>query len=341
MSTLNVSDINLSGRVDHFRGADLASAATTSISGASGNYVHISGTTTITGLGTSPQAGVTRTLYFENALTLTHGAFLFLPLGQNIVTEAGDIATFVADVITPQTIWRMISYTNAQLVNNVGGQYLNKQVLTSGTTYTPTYGTRKAKIQGWAGGGAGGTTTAVAGAAAGGGASGGYFEYWLTITAHPSTFPTYAYTIGAGGTVGGAGATGGSGGNTTFVDGVTTVTAYGGPGGQTQAGTAAIKFTAGGVGGAISTNGDVNGAGESGSAGMTSTVVTVGVAGDGGCTSLGGGGQGGRYGTAAAVAGTAAIANTGSGGGGGGTGTTVSGAGGAGAAGLIIITEYR
>lgn len=340
MSTLNVGDVNMSGRIDLFRGADLASAATTGISNTSGNYVHISGTTTITSLGTAPQAGVTRTLYFEDSLTLTHGTFLFLPLGQNIITQAGDIATFVADVIIPGTIWRMISYTNAQLVNSVGGQYLNRQVLNSGTTYTPTYGTRKARIQGWAAGGAGGSASAVAGGANGGGAAGGYFEYWLDITAHPSTFPTYAYTIGAGGAVN-AGAAGSAGGNTTFVDGLTTVTAFGGPGGSATAGTAAIKFTSGGVAPAVSTNGHVNGGGVPGGTGLTSTVATVGCAGDGASTSLGGGGQGGRYSAAVAAPGNPALANTGSGGGGGGTGAALVGAGGAGAAGRIIITEFR
>ena len=53
------------------QGSDIASAATTDIGAASGQYVKITGTTTITSLGTV-NAGVMRWLEFGGVLTLTN-----------------------------------------------------------------------------------------------------------------------------------------------------------------------------------------------------------------------------------------------------------------------------
>lgn len=79
------------------KGADIASATTTDIGAATGNYVTITGTTTITGLGTV-QAGTHRWVRFSGALTLTHNATsLILPGGQNITTAAGDCALFISE----------------------------------------------------------------------------------------------------------------------------------------------------------------------------------------------------------------------------------------------------
>lgn len=76
--------------------ADLASATTTDIGAASSNNLRITGTTTITGLGTA-DAGVRRTLRFAAALTLTHNATsLILPGAANITTAANDTAEFVS-----------------------------------------------------------------------------------------------------------------------------------------------------------------------------------------------------------------------------------------------------
>jgi hypothetical protein len=76
------------------KGADIASAATTDLSAATGDFVNITGTTTITSFGTAA-AGVERTLRFTGALTLTHNATsLILPTSANITTAAGDTARF-------------------------------------------------------------------------------------------------------------------------------------------------------------------------------------------------------------------------------------------------------
>lgn len=216
------------------------------------------------------------------------------------------------------------------------GTLLNVQVLTASGTYTPAAGTKVAVVELWGGGGAGGSVTAVAGSAGGGGGSGGYAKYLLT-----NVSATYAYTIGAGGTAV-AGAAGNAGGNTTFVNGATTVTAFGGGGGAFVAGSTAIKFTAGGAAAVISTNGTFNGSGAPGGNGMTSTVTTTNFSGFGASTSLGGGGNGvGGNVAATAIAGVAADPNSGSGGSGARTGTTTAALGGNGAAGVIIIHEYR
>lgn len=76
------------------KGVDIASAATTNIAAATGDFVDVTGTTTITALGTAA-AGVERTVRFTGALTLTHNATsLILPGGANIATAAGDVARF-------------------------------------------------------------------------------------------------------------------------------------------------------------------------------------------------------------------------------------------------------
>jgi hypothetical protein len=74
----------------------IASATTTNI-GASGTiFVTITGTTTITSLGST--ANAFRVVYFSGALTLTHdGTSLVLPGGANITTTNGDIAIFVSN----------------------------------------------------------------------------------------------------------------------------------------------------------------------------------------------------------------------------------------------------
>jgi hypothetical protein len=70
----------------------IASATTTDLSTATGEYVSITGTTTITAFGTV-SAGATRILNFAGILTLTYNATsLIIPGSANITTAAGDIA---------------------------------------------------------------------------------------------------------------------------------------------------------------------------------------------------------------------------------------------------------
>lgn len=74
----------------------VASATTTDIGAVASENVLITGTTTITGLGTIA-AGVIRNIRFSGALTLTHnGISLILPGSANITTAANDSGTFMS-----------------------------------------------------------------------------------------------------------------------------------------------------------------------------------------------------------------------------------------------------
>lgn len=82
----------LTGAINEFQGADIASAGTINLTTATGNYVHVTGTTTITTV--TLAQGYERTVVFDGALTLTNGASLLLPTAANITTAAGDVAVF-------------------------------------------------------------------------------------------------------------------------------------------------------------------------------------------------------------------------------------------------------
>ena len=93
------------------KGADIASAATIDLSTATGNYVHITGSTgPVTSLGTVA-AGLRYLLVFDSTPTLTHsGTALILPTGANIVAAAGDRAEFVS---LGSGNWRCLWYQRA------------------------------------------------------------------------------------------------------------------------------------------------------------------------------------------------------------------------------------
>jgi hypothetical protein len=76
------------------KGSNIASASTIDLGATTGNIVDVTGTTTITSLGTVA-AGTTRMVRFTGILTLTHNATsLILPTAANITTAAGDVAMF-------------------------------------------------------------------------------------------------------------------------------------------------------------------------------------------------------------------------------------------------------
>lgn len=94
LSSVSQKIIMTSKAIDFAKGADIASATTTDIGAATGNCVDVTGTVTITGLGTI-QAGTVRLVRFTGALTLTHNATsLILPGSANITTANGDVAGF-------------------------------------------------------------------------------------------------------------------------------------------------------------------------------------------------------------------------------------------------------
>lgn len=98
------------------KGVDVASATALTL-GADGNYFDITGTTTVTSIGTLG-IGTVVLLQFDAALTLTHHATdLVLPGGANITTAAGDHAILV-EYATGN--WRCVSYQVASASVGLG-----------------------------------------------------------------------------------------------------------------------------------------------------------------------------------------------------------------------------
>ncbi|MEW9586618.1 hypothetical protein [Paraburkholderia sp. DGU8] len=96
------------GAIDEVKGANIASSATVNLETATGNLVHITGTTTITAI--TLNSGAERTVVFDGALTLTNSASLILPGAANITTAAGDSMRVRGD---GAGIARVVSYTPA------------------------------------------------------------------------------------------------------------------------------------------------------------------------------------------------------------------------------------
>lgn len=89
---------------------DVASAATTDLAATPSECIRVTGTTTITALGTAP-SGIRKTLRFADALTLTHnGTSLILTTAANILTAANDVAEFIS---LGSGNWLMTRYVRA------------------------------------------------------------------------------------------------------------------------------------------------------------------------------------------------------------------------------------
>lgn len=125
----------LTGLVKGAQSSNIASATTTDLSTATGNYVSITGTTTITGLGTVT-AGTIMNVEFAGALLLTYsGTALILPTAANITTVAGDTATFIS---LGSGNWRCTSYTRASGAPLVTGSGVLVQRVGSSTSTAAT-----------------------------------------------------------------------------------------------------------------------------------------------------------------------------------------------------------
>jgi hypothetical protein len=229
---------------------------------------------------------------------------------------------------------------NKQMIAPVGAaltyRLIGIRILTSGTSYVPTAGTRAAFVECIAGGGQGGgaATSSSTCSLGGGGGGGAYAAKWLTGAAikNPTT-----YAIGAGGTSGAAGASGQAGGDTTWDTNV--IVAKGGAGGAVLvAGTTAV-MQAGAAGGVqASCVGDLALGGEPGGMGQRTSGTAYFYAGSGGCSAIGGSPGVGAINSAAGATGQAALLY-GCGGAGAATLLTAA-AGGAGSAGFIRVWEF-
>lgn len=117
------------------QGANIASADTINLLTATGNYVNVTGTTTIRGLsptasGNAALIGARRVVQFTGALTLTYNATtLILPGSANITTVAGDVVEFVYE---GGVSWRCINYAK-RTWTGTGGMMLAASPTTTGT----------------------------------------------------------------------------------------------------------------------------------------------------------------------------------------------------------------
>ena len=137
------SDLTLSGNGtggvklnDYFvqtKGSDISSATGLTL-GKDGNLFDVTGTTTITTIGTQGIGSIV-ILQFDGALTFTHHSTnLILPGAANIITAAGDIAVMYEYASAD---WRCISYTRAsgklQVSSEVSAESFNLPITLNGT----------------------------------------------------------------------------------------------------------------------------------------------------------------------------------------------------------------
>jgi len=220
-------------------------------------------------------------------------------------------------------------------VKNAGatGRLISTSIVNAGTTSVtaPVNATSGfARLQAGGGGGGGTTSSASNAAVGGGGGAGGYLEKTFAATGGTA----YTCAVGTGGSGGNtSGGTGGTGNDTTLTVGATTYTAKGGNGGVGQTFGTGLAVVLGGAVTAVSTNGDINSAGQPGSNAIRLSG-TVAVSGEGAPSVFGGGGS-------AKSSNSAGVGAIGFGaGGGGGCSLSSAVAGGAGKAGILIIDWY-
>ncbi|MFP0547870.1 hypothetical protein ACLDXX_04585 [Acinetobacter baumannii] len=125
---MDLSGGSLTGAINEAASIAIASASTVDLTNATGNFVHITGTTSIATI--NLVQGASRRVVFDGILTLTSSASLILPGGANITTAVGDSAIFVGDA---SNIVRCVSYTRANGTSLVGTSINNTLTSTSTT----------------------------------------------------------------------------------------------------------------------------------------------------------------------------------------------------------------
>lgn len=138
-----------SKQIDTAKGANVTSAATTTIWVTDGNFIHITGSTgPITSFGTASQSGIFRVIVFDSTPTITHNATsLILPTGANIVAAAGDAALVFAETTANARVigyWRkdgtpLVSATAATALSGSVIQKVSTETgaVATGTTVIP------------------------------------------------------------------------------------------------------------------------------------------------------------------------------------------------------------
>lgn len=316
----------------------IASATTTSLTGNTFDYAHVTGTNTITAitLATDEECWVV----FDGACTLTHNATsLILPGAANITTAANDRALFRGiDGTNVVCLTYVKANGQALIASSSGVVTVKKQVFTSSGTYTPSTGMLYCIVEavdGGAGGGGAKCASSANCAVAKGGFGGAYGRSVFTAA---QIGASKTVTIGAGG----------AGGNSTGTDGAA--------GGATSLGTLLVGVAAtAGTGSTNATTTHANGSTQADTLYTTADFSLPGgtpgygfahVASGIGMNACGGSSRWGQGGPCGSVVGTGVKSGTNGGkygGGGGGAvtvGTTSGTGGGDGAAGAMWITEF-
>ena len=115
------------------KATDIATAATVNLDASTGDYVALTGTTTVTAI--TLAEGQERTVRAAGAFVLTHGANLILPTGANITTAAGDVFIVRGEAAG---VVRVVGYMRANgnaLISALGASSLTNdgyQVFSSG-----------------------------------------------------------------------------------------------------------------------------------------------------------------------------------------------------------------
>jgi hypothetical protein len=102
----------------------VASAGTLNLDTATGDYVEITGTTTVTAV--TLANGQERTCRASGSFTLTQGASLLLPGGANIITNVGDVFVLRGE---PSSVVRLVSYTRADGSDSAYSRSLKSRLL--------------------------------------------------------------------------------------------------------------------------------------------------------------------------------------------------------------------
>lgn len=145
------------GSINEIEGAAIATTAALPLNNTDGNFLHMTGSATITST-TIPQ-GAKRTVVADAAPLLTNGANLILPGGANIQLAAGDIVEFVGEgagvtrvtmvtraaAVPGETIPRSARTANVAFVANDSGYLID---VASGT-FTQTFGAASTLGAGW------------------------------------------------------------------------------------------------------------------------------------------------------------------------------------------------
>jgi len=120
--------------------SSIASGATLDFNTVTGEFIHVTGTTTVTTI--SLAQGQERTVVFDGALILTDSASLILLKGgENITTKAGDVATFRGE---GASITRCTSFERASgipLIYGFTDSYVSGEIgITGAGNVTPSHG---------------------------------------------------------------------------------------------------------------------------------------------------------------------------------------------------------